>query len=147
MFKFNIDVMLDEVEAKHPNKPAKKEKQQEVYAYNEIETPDNDWTVSVDFATGYDSNVRFSFGDYFLEDDPYVDGTYIALSDGTVIFYAPDGNVYDQAGNLIDPALFNIDLGPRKQDTGYVEAKLLLEHERKFEGLDWSSKATYSKLR
>lgn len=137
--KFNIDVMLEQVASKlipeHKVEPTE--------AYAEVDysfEPESDWTVSLDFAGGYDSNVRFSFGDYFLEDDPYVDGTYIALSDGTVIFYAPDGNIYDQAGNLVDPDLFNIDLGPRKQDTGYVEAKLLIEHEHKFEGFDWHNK-------
>lgn len=133
--KFNIDVMLTEVESKLPQKTT-----EPVEVYVEPTQSDSDWTVSMDFAAGYDSNVRFSFGDYFLEDDPYSDGTYISLTDGTVIFYAPDGNIYDQAGNLLDPDLFSIDLGPREQDTGYAEAKLLVEHERKFDGLDWNSK-------
>ena len=32
---------------------------------------------SAEVGLGYDDNVRFSFGDYFLEDDPYYDSYYI----------------------------------------------------------------------
>lgn len=138
--KFNIDVMLEQVSAKRPSAVTLKTKDSEELAPATSSTsPNQNWSASVDFAAGYDSNVRFNFGDYFLEEDPYTDGTYIALTDGSYIFYAPDGNIYDQAGNWLDPDMYNIDLGPREQDTAYVEAKMQLEYERKFDNLDWNT--------
>lgn len=97
----------------------------------------HDWSFGVGLATGDDSNVRFSFGDYFLEDDPYTDGTYIELNDGTVGFYATDGNVYTEDGDIVDADVLGINFGPRKQDTRYIEAKIRGEHTATFSNWSW----------
>jgi len=125
--RFNIDVMLNQINDKQ---------QAQLIADTQ---PKHDWNFGIDVALGYDSNVRFSFGDYFLEDDPYADGTYLQLGDGSYVFYSPDGNVYDMAGNILDAEALNIDLGPREQDTAYTEAKLLVEHNYKRDNFDWNS--------
>lgn len=98
------------------------------------------WTFETDLSYGHDSNVRFNFGDYFLEDDPYTAGAYIKVTEELTVFYSPDGNIYDQDNNLVSPDLLNIDLGPRKQDTGYIEGKFSADHSYQFYNFEWNNK-------
>lgn len=123
--KFNIELMQQQILATLSS-------QQKAEQNNK-----HTFSTSVGLAAGYDSNVRFSFGDYFLEDDPYTDGTYIELEDGLIVFFAPDGNIYTETGEIIDPSEIGIDFGPREQDTSYVEAKLRIEHNANFSDVNW----------
>lgn len=126
--KFNIELMQKQISNK----------------LSPSETKPNDksghnWAMTLGVAAGYDSNVRFSFGDYFLEDDPYSDGTYISLEDGSLAFFAPDGNVYTEDGNILDADELGIDFGPREQDTSYIEAKVRVEHSVGFDDFNWQN--------
>lgn len=124
--KFNINVMLTQL--------AQKTAQLEPVISN------HDWQLNIAVESGYDSNVRFSFGDYFLEDDPYVDGTYFELPDGSILYFAPDGYVYDEQGNVFDAEALGIDFGPKQQDTSYLQTKFNLEHSFKRHTLTWSNR-------
>ena len=122
--RFNIELMQQQIAAMTSEKTTS-------------ETDRHQWAFTVGLAAGYDSNVRFSFGDYFLEDDPYTDGSLVSLGDGTIVFYAPDGNIYTENGEIIDAEEIGIDFGPREQDTTYIEAKMRVEHSAHFNQLSW----------
>lgn len=127
--KYNIELTLEQVN-------------DELARLSSSASPDNPskWAFESDLSYGHDSNVRFNFGDYFLEDDPYTAGAYIKITDELIVFYSPDGNIYDQNNNLVSPDLLNIDLGPRNQDTDYIEGKFSAEHSYQFNNLNWSNK-------
>ncbi|SFD58613.1 tetratricopeptide repeat protein [Pseudoalteromonas denitrificans] len=97
---------------------------------------------NVEFAIGYDDNVRFSFGDYFLEDDPYYDSDTIELSDGTLLIVAGDGSVYDVEGNFLfeNDGTYNLDAIDK--GSRFTETRLNLFHEYSFNSpskVKWSN--------
>ncbi|MDG1753159.1 MAG: hypothetical protein P8I03_16095 [Thalassotalea sp.] len=104
------------------------------------------------FAMGADSNVRFSSGDYFLEDDPLLDGIFIELESGDFAYISPDGYVYDIEGNQLFENNERYDLGSPNNDTYFTEASFGLGHKVNLESiptLTWHNKvnvkSTYNK--
>jgi hypothetical protein len=96
---------------------------------NELEKPGVHSVNSyLEVALGYDDNVRFSSGDYFLNDDPYLDGTFIEHDDGTVVYVAPDGFVYDIDGNPLFKNNGLYDFGDSNKSTSFTESYLHVNH-------------------
>lgn len=108
---------------------------------------------SVQLSVGYDDNVRFSSADYFLEEDPLLDGLFLELDDGELIYIAPDGLAYDIDGNpllgddLPDDDLFvdfaTLGLAQQDRENRFIEAKLNLHHQYQFAttpDLTWHNK-------
>ena len=89
---------------------------------------------------GYDSNVRFSSGDYFLEDDPFLDGVFVELEDGMLVYVSPDGFVYDANGVPLFENNGQFNLGDSDKGNMFAEAKLAVAHEYDFgrqNSLNW----------
>lgn len=88
---------------------------------------------SVQLSVGYDDNVRYSASDYFLEDDPLLNGVFFDLEDGSFVFIAPDGFVYDEDGNLLFENNDFIDLGNPDRKNSFTEARINLNHQYQFD--------------
>jgi len=87
-------------------------------------------------AFGYDDNVRFSFGDYFLEDDPYYDSYIIELNDGTLLVVSNDGYVYDLDGMPLFKNDGQYETSNVKKGSQLNELRLNLQHEFAFNTTD-----------
>jgi|GEM_PF-3872894 len=83
----------------------------------------------VELSYGYDDNVRFSSGDYFLNDDPLMDGFFFFDGDGNLLFLSPDGFVFDAAGNLLFENDGFFDLGNPDTGNTFVETHLAVNHQ------------------
>jgi len=84
---------------------------------------------------GYDSNVRFSSDDYFVQDNPFDAGIFFQDDNGVLLFLAPDGFIYDQQGNqttLPNNAL--IDLGVKDPNNAFYSTALNFDHSYSFGG-------------
>ena len=98
---------------------------------------------SLQLSVGYDDNVRYSSADYFLEEDPFLDGVFLELDDGELVYVAPDGFVYDIDGNLLFENDGFVDFGSPDSSNRFLEARLNLNHEYRFSsmtGLTWHNK-------
>lgn len=80
-------------------------------------------------SAGYDGNVRYSSADYFLEDDPYLDGVFIELEEGELVYLAPDGFVYDIDGTLLYESDEPFEFNPPDSSNYFIEAGLKLHHQ------------------
>lgn len=100
----------------------------------QVNKKDNNSTFigSAEIGLGYDDNVRFSFGDYFLEDDPYYDSYYVELSDGTLLIIANDGYVYDMDGNQLFENDGQYETTNVKKGSQFNELRLNLHHKYAF---------------
>lgn len=122
--RYNIDLLLSEMS------------QTDVETDEKVVTGSS-WSAQLSLAAGYDDNVRFSFGDYYLDDDPYLQGFLIVFSDGTQLAYSSDGLLYDALGNSYTPESLGIDLGPllEQPNSAFTESNLLLKHD--YLGNNW----------
>lgn len=115
----------------------------------EISTPQNQassekhrFNAVFQFSLGYDDNVRYSAADYFIEDDPFLNGVFVDFDDGSFVFVAPDGFVYDEEGNLLFENDGFLDLGDPDRENGFAEARLEFNHSYAFagvQGLIWNN--------
>ena len=124
--QFNIGMMLKQVD--------EMELSQNANDKNKVHA----WRFNLTYALGYDDNVRYSFGDYYLEDDPYVDGFYIEL-DSQLYFFAPDGYLYGPNGEIRRPAEFGIELGAPNQNTGFIESSFMANHTFTGQNFSWNN--------
>ena len=86
----------------------------------------------VQASIGYDDNVRFTSGDYFLEEDPYIEGVFIILPDGMEVYVSNDGYVYDIYGNQLFENDGFINLGNSDSSNAFTEFDLGVEHQYQF---------------
>ncbi len=103
---------------------------------------ENSFNGYVDIATGYDSNVLFSFGDYFIEDDPYYDSFFVELADGSFLFISADSYVYDEDGNQLYKNNGQFELDTTKKSSQFNQLQLNLNHKlqlKPFNHLTWEN--------
>lgn len=108
----------------------------------------NTFKGNAEVAFGYDDNVRFSFGDYFLEDDPYYDSYFIQLNDGTILEVANNGNVYDILGNFLLKNEGQYEIRKLKKNSQFNDLRLNLQHQYQFNTSDkvtWTSSLNLKK--
>lgn len=124
--RFNIELLLNEI-----NK-----KQQQV-----APTSAHQWGLVGSLATGYDDNVRFSFGDYFLDDDPYLDSFYFVLPDGKEYFISEKGYLYSLDGEIVMPDELGIDIAPfiEKPNTTFIESTAQVKYNYIGERVTWKN--------
>jgi len=94
-------------------------------------------------AFGYDDNVRFTFGDYFLEDDPYYDSYFIELNDGTILEVSSDGYVYDIDRIPLFKNEGQYEISKLKKGSQFNDLRLNLQHQHQF---DTSDKVIWTNL-
>lgn len=98
------------------------------------------FNASLQLSLGYDDNVRYSAADYFLEDDPFLNGVFLEQDDGSFVFVSPDGFVYDEEGNVLFENDGFLDLGNPDRENSFAEARFELNHQYQFtevSGLSW----------
>ncbi|BDX04886.1 hypothetical protein [Planctobacterium marinum] len=83
-------------------------------------------------SAGYDDNVRFSSADYFIEDDPFLDGLFLETEEGELIYVAPDGFIYDLEGNLLYENDGLYEFTSLDSSNAFVEGRLKLNHQYQF---------------
>ncbi|MBE1300292.1 MAG: hypothetical protein GJ680_10360 [Alteromonadaceae bacterium] len=105
------------------------------------ETPQkHKFSGAISFSSGYDDNVRYSSSDYFLEDDPQLDGIFLNLGEDEIVYIAPDGFVYDIDGNFLFENDGFIDFGTRDRDNIFIEGKVTFKHQYQFKnGWRWQN--------
>lgn len=125
--RFNIDIMLNEINAKSQ--------------LAEVEPSKSQWGLIGTLATGYDDNVRFSFGDYFLDDDPYLDSFYFVLPDGKEYFISQKGYLYSLDGEIVMPEELGIDISPflEKPNSMFVESAAIIKYSYLGEQVNWKN--------
>lgn len=90
--------------------------------------PEHKVESSLEFSFGYDDNVQFSSGEYFFNDDPFLDGVFLEQEDGTIIYIAPDGFIYDIQGNQLFENNGMYDLGDPDRSNSFIESSLYVQH-------------------
>jgi len=109
----------------------------------------NSFKGNAEVAFGYDDNVRFSFGDYFLEDDPYYDSYIIELNDGTILVVSNDGYVYDLDGYPLFKNEGQYETSNVKKGSQFNELRLNLQHQYHFDSVDkitWNNSLSLKKI-
>lgn len=124
--RFNIDFLLNEINQQQSKEQVK---------------PVHEWGLVGSIASGYDDNVRFSFGDYFLDDDPYLDSFYFVLPDGKEYFISDKGYLYSLDGEIVMPDELGIDLSPflEKPNTTFIESAALIKYNYFGQSVNWKN--------
>ncbi|WP_372769476.1 hypothetical protein [Pseudoalteromonas sp.] len=124
--RFNIDLLLNEINQR-----------QQTEQFSVIQQ----WGLIGSLAMGYDDNVRFSFGDYFLDDDPFLDSFYFILPDGKEYFISKQGYLYSLDGEIVMPDELGIDLTPfiEKPNTNFIESAALIKYNYFGKKINWKN--------
>lgn len=79
------------------------------------------FTPAIALGWGFDDNVAFTSGDYFLLDDPLLDSVIYIDENGEEFVFRADGYAYDSEGNRSFLIADMFDLGEAHLDTSYLE--------------------------
>lgn len=126
--KQNIHQIILETQADLPQSTAAEASPMETVSISESSVKHR-FSGAISLSSGYDDNVRYSSSDYFLEDEPQLDGIFLNLGNDEIVYIAPDGFVYDIDGNLLFENDGFIDLGGRDRDNIFTEGKFTLKHQ------------------
>ena len=100
---------------------------------NEQSSSPHQFSGNLQLSIGYDDNVRYSAADYFMEDDPFLNGVFLDVDEDSPVFVAPDGFVYNEDGNQLFANDGFFDLGNPDRENRITEARIDLEHQYRFD--------------
>lgn len=83
--------------------------------------PTHQLEYGLELGWGFDDNVAFTSGDYFLLDDPFLDSVIYINEDGEQFIFNADGYAYDAEGNRSFLIADMFDVGDTHIDTSYLE--------------------------